>query len=127
VRLETETLVEDEQTVRELARAVLEKGHDTILAAYYVEGALRLLKGHYRCDHAWHARSRGTSHAKPRPQIKILLMSGYTDDAATHQGVLADGIQFLQKPFLPDRLSGKSEKRSGHWLIRGEVTILNDG
>ena len=42
-----------------------------------------------------------------RPQIKVLFISGYTDDAAIHQGVLAEGIQFLQKPFTPDALARK--------------------
>jgi two-component system, cell cycle sensor histidine kinase and response regulator CckA len=44
---------------------------------------------------------------KLRPQIKVLFISGYTDDAAIHQGVLVEGIQFLQKPFTPDALALK--------------------
>ena len=42
-----------------------------------------------------------------RPQIKVLLMSGYTDDALAHHGVLDEELAFLEKPFSPGRLAGK--------------------
>jgi len=42
-----------------------------------------------------------------RPQIKVLSMSGYTDSAIGHQGVLDAGIAFLAKPFTPSALAGK--------------------
>lgn len=38
------------------------------------------------------------------PELQVLFMSGYTDDAISHQGVLKSGIAFLEKPFLPDML-----------------------
>ncbi|HEY1790902.1 MAG TPA: ATP-binding protein [Verrucomicrobiae bacterium] len=41
------------------------------------------------------------------PQTKILLMSGYTDDALAHHGVLDEGLLFLEKPFSPARLARK--------------------
>jgi DNA-binding NtrC family response regulator len=41
------------------------------------------------------------------PHTKILLMSGYTDDALAHHGVLDEGLLFLEKPFSPVRLAGK--------------------
>jgi PAS domain S-box-containing protein len=41
------------------------------------------------------------------PQIKVLLMSGYTDDALAHHGVLDERLFFLEKPFSPAKLSGK--------------------
>ena len=41
------------------------------------------------------------------PQIKVLLMSGYTDDALAHHGVLDENLPFLEKPFSPAKLSGK--------------------
>jgi two-component SAPR family response regulator len=40
-----------------------------------------------------------------RPGLKILYMSGYTDDAIVHHGVLDPGTALLQKPFTPDRLT----------------------
>ncbi|MDB6019026.1 MAG: Blue-light-activated protein [Pedosphaera sp.] len=41
------------------------------------------------------------------PQIKVLLMSGYTDDALAHHGVLEEGLSFLEKPFSPSALARK--------------------
>jgi two-component system cell cycle sensor histidine kinase/response regulator CckA len=42
-----------------------------------------------------------------RPDLKVVYMSGYTDNAIVHHGVLEKGITFLQKPFTPDGLALK--------------------
>jgi len=42
-----------------------------------------------------------------RPEIKVIYMSGYTDDVIAHHGVLDPGIQFVQKPFSPSALALK--------------------
>jgi DNA-binding NtrC family response regulator len=42
-----------------------------------------------------------------RPEIKVLYMSGYTDDVIVDQGILQEDIAFLQKPFTPSSLVQK--------------------
>jgi FixJ family two-component response regulator len=42
-----------------------------------------------------------------RPDLRVLFMSGYTDDAIGHHGILEPGVHFLQKPFATTSLLGK--------------------
>lgn len=41
------------------------------------------------------------------PETKALYMSGYTDNAILHHGVLDEGIEFIQKPFTVEKLARK--------------------
>ena len=39
------------------------------------------------------------------PRMRILYMSGYTNDAIVHRGVIVPGIELLEKPFMPETLT----------------------
>ena len=45
--------------------------------------------------------------AVARPDTKVVYVSGYTDDAIVHHGMLEPGLNFLQKPFTPATLARK--------------------
>jgi two-component system cell cycle sensor histidine kinase/response regulator CckA len=105
---ETILLVEDEAGVRELAREFLERGGYTVLEAPSGAEALCIVREFTRPIHllvtdvimpelSGHDLARRVSEL--RPGIKVLFMSGYTDDAIAQHGVLEQGTFLLQKPF----------------------------
>ena len=113
---ETILLVEDEEAVRESTKEIL------ILCGYNVieaENGLRALEICAEYKEPIHLvltdvvmpRMNGSELATRLlsilPHTKILFMSGYTDDAIIHHGVLEEGINFIEKPFTPDSLARK--------------------
>jgi CheY-like chemotaxis protein len=113
---ETILLVEDDEMVRVLTRRMLEAGGYTVLLASHGEEALGLLDGHPGRVNllvtdvvmpGMSGRDVANRVATRRPGIKVLYLSGYTDDAIVRHGVLEPGIAFLQKPFTADTLARK--------------------
>jgi PAS domain S-box-containing protein len=113
---ETILLVEDEEAVRSLARHVLQTCGYTVLEAAQGDEAVRLAETHQGAIHLLVSDvvMPGTSGRRLaerivalKPGIKVLFMSGYTDDALVRRGILASEIAFLQKPFTLDALARK--------------------
>jgi two-component system cell cycle sensor histidine kinase/response regulator CckA len=107
-RGETILLVEDEAVMMEVARVMLESLNYKVLAAASPNEAIDLSE-HYdgKIDllitdvvmPQMNGRELSTQLKTFLPDIKILFMSGYTANVIAHQGVLEEGINFIQKPF----------------------------
>jgi len=113
---ETVLLAEDEEVVRRLAREVLSgngykvieagNGREALLVAEAYRGEINLLLTDVVMP-KMSGRELTERIRRIRPDLRILYMSGYTDDAILRHGVLENGIPFLQKPFTPEGLSRK--------------------
>ncbi len=113
---ETILVVEDEEAVRRLVCRTLERNGYTVLSASNGKDALAKFE-HY--DAPIHltitdvimpqmsGRELAERLSTIKPEIRILYVSGYTDNAIVHHGVLDSDVSFLQKPFEPETLLGK--------------------
>ena len=113
---ETILLAEDQEEVRAIVRLALESKGYTVLAARNGNEAMQLCKQHSGPIHLlmtdvvmpkMNGRQLAVLVVDQRPQIKVLYLSGYTDDAVVRHGVLETEMAFLQKPFTPMDLARK--------------------
>ena len=113
---ETILLVEDEPALRAVARRALERHGYVILEAPEGQTALAIAAAHTGpldlvltdvVMPGMSGRDMAVRLAASHPGLRVLYMSGYTDDAIVQHGVLEAGIQFLQKPFTPNALARK--------------------
>ncbi len=113
---ETVLLAEDEEVVLRLAREVLETYGYRVLEAANGGAALLICERHEEPIHLlitdvvmpeMSGRELADRLASLRPDMKVLYMSGYTDNAIVHQGVLDEEANFIQKPFAPRLLARK--------------------
>ncbi len=113
---ETILVVEDEEAVRRLTRRILEARGYRVLEAGNGAEALAAVREHGDAIHLLLTDlvmpdTTGADLAaklqESRRDIRVLFMSGYTDDAAVRNGLLGPGHFFLQKPFTPDALARK--------------------
>jgi len=113
---ETILLVEDEKGVRELAREYLASSGYRVIEAEDGHTALELATMHVGQIHLLltdvvmpgiSGRELAERVSQIRPGIKIIYMSGYTDQAVVHHGILQNDAVLLQKPFTLMTLAGK--------------------
>jgi PAS domain S-box-containing protein len=113
---ETILLAEDDGTLRALAAEALAKLGYTVLAAANGPEALATAAAHTGPIHllvtdvvmpGLSGRGVAQQLGEVRPDTRVLYISGYTDDAIVHHGMLAPGLSFLQKPFTPAALARK--------------------
>jgi PAS domain S-box-containing protein len=105
---ETILFVEDEESVRELVRDYLRANGYRVLEAVDGMQALEIAAAHKGAIHLLvtdvvmprlSGRELATRLSSERPGLRILYISGYTDDSIFRHGVLEGGVAFLQKPF----------------------------
>ncbi len=113
---ETVLLVEDEAVVREMATEILRDSGYHVLEAKHGHEAMILGRQHSGVIHLMltdvvmpqmSGRELAEQLTPLRRDMKVLYMSGYTDDAIVHHGVLDEGTAFIGKPFTPSALTRK--------------------
>ena len=113
---ETVLVVEDEQAVRELTVKMLKRLGYTILTAASGAEALEVSRKHAGLISVMltdvvmpgmSGRQLADALRPERPDMKVLFLSGYTDDTIVQHGVLDEEVHFLSKPFSHDVLSKK--------------------
>ena len=113
---ETILLVEDEEAVRKLAVQFLRRHDYFVLEALHGSDALLVCEQHQGPVHlmvtdvvmpGMSGRELAERLSSLHPEMKVLYMSGYTDNAIVHHGVLDEGMNYIQKPFSMEMLAKK--------------------
>jgi CheY-like chemotaxis protein len=130
---ETILLVEDDVAVRTLTLEILQANGYSVVEARSPQEAIQIAQNHQSLIHlmltdvvmpfmSGHDLARKV--VVERPEIRILYMSGYTDDTVIRHGVNNPTTAFLPKPFMPDALVRKVREvldtpaeRISHYVI----------
>ena len=109
-------MVEDEKAIRELCAAVLNRaGYHVLLASNGGEALLLIEEKKVRVDlvitdvvmPGMSGKILADRLKRNLPHIKVLFMSGYTDETIVRHGVLDSGMPFIEKPFNTRSLINK--------------------
>jgi PAS domain S-box-containing protein len=109
----TVLLVEDEAALRSMIQEILEEAGYSVLSSATPEEAIDAARSHPGPVHLllsdvvmprMGGRDLAAQVSALRPGLRVLYMSGYTDEAIVHHGMLDAGTHFLQKPFTSDAL-----------------------
>jgi PAS domain S-box-containing protein len=113
---ETLLLIEDEEPLRAMLAELLESqgylvlqaanGEEALARADAYPGPISLLITDVVLPRL-SGRATAEELARSRPELKVLFMSGYTDDAIVRHGILQPGVSFLNKPFASQALLRK--------------------
>jgi two-component system, cell cycle sensor histidine kinase and response regulator CckA len=110
---ETLLVADDEESVRTLAGHILRRHGYTVMEASNGREALEMVEKHEGSLEmlvsdvqmpVMGGRELAEALLKLRPGIKVLLLSGYTDDGLVRNGVIRQQYAFLPKPFTPNEL-----------------------
>lgn len=113
---ETILVVEDDTAVRQLTCTVLKQNGYNVLESEDVYNAVEISRSHKAPIHlmivdvimpGMKGPEVYRNVAAHHPEIKVLYMSGYTDNVIAHHGILEEGFQFIQKPFSIKALATK--------------------
>lgn len=108
--------MEDELALRTLIHEILLGAGYRVLQAATPDEALALAAAHDGSIHlaltdvilpSMSGRQMADTLRAARPETRVLFMSGYTDDAISHHGILEPGTHFMEKPFTSDALLRK--------------------
>ena len=112
----TVLLVEDQDSVRRFSRSTLERHGYRVLEAANADEALDVVLAFRGEIHllltdvvlpGLNGKRLSERLRELRPKMKVLFMSGYTDEVLGHRGVLEPGVAYIPKPFSPDKLADK--------------------
>ena len=112
---QTVLLVEDDPSVRLLVREVLEELSYTAIEAKEADGAIPILASGQRIDllvsdvglPGMNGRQLAEIARKHRPDLPVLFITGYAENAAIRAGFLGTNMAMITKPFAIDTLAGK--------------------
>jgi PAS domain S-box-containing protein len=133
---ETILLVEDQPELRKLAEVVLRgygyqvlaasSGGEALRKAEEQSGPIHLLLTDVVLPGGLNGRELSLQLVSSRPEMKILYMSGYTEDVVAHRGILEEGVAYLAKPFAPESLGRKVREVLAGERVKPKILVVDD-